>query len=63
MACDCDRSTGIALWLAAEATNELAYLLLYGALAIQYARKWGRQIAAKMRAKALLGAGRSKGSR
>jgi hypothetical protein len=53
----------ITLWLAAEATNELAYLLLYGALAIGYGRKWLRQIGAKRRAKALLGAARSKGSR
>lgn len=30
----------VALVLAAEATNELAYLLVFGALAIQYARKW-----------------------
>jgi len=30
----------VALVLAAEATNELAYLLVYAALAVQYARKW-----------------------
>jgi hypothetical protein len=52
----------VALMLAAEATNELAYLLLIGAWAIQYARKWWRQIAEKS-SKALLGEGRSKGSR
>lgn len=52
----------VALMLAAEATNELAYLLVLGVLAIQYAREWWRQIAGK-RSKALLGAGRSKGSR
>jgi hypothetical protein len=38
----------IALWLAAEATNELAYLLLYAALAIGYARKRVQQIVARM---------------
>lgn len=52
----------VALMLAAEATNELAYLLVYALLAIQYARKWWRQSARK-RPKALLGADRSKGSR
>jgi len=52
----------LALVLAAEATNDLAYLLLYGALAVQYARKWWRQIAEK-RAKALLGGARNTGSR
>jgi hypothetical protein len=53
---------GIALVLAAEATNELAYLLLVGALAIQYARKWWRQIAER-RSKELLGGARNTGSR
>jgi hypothetical protein len=53
----------ITLWLAAEATNELAYLLLYGALAIGYGRKWLRQFVAKRRAKALLAEARNRGSR
>lgn len=52
----------IALFLAAEATNELAYLLVYALLAIQYARKWWRE-KRRGRAKALLDADRSKGSR
>jgi membrane protein implicated in regulation of membrane protease activity len=50
------------LWLAAEATNELAYLLLYAAMAIQYGRKWLRQIA-RRRSKELPGAARNTGSR
>jgi hypothetical protein len=52
----------IALWLAAEATNELAYLLLYAAVAVQYGSKWLRQIA-RRRSKGLLDAARSRGSR
>ena len=52
----------VALLLAAEATNELAYLLVYAALVIGYARKWAREIAEK-RARALPGATRNKGSR
>ena len=52
----------LALMLAAEATNELAYLLLFGALAIQCFRRWWRQIAER-RSKALLDADRSTGSR
>jgi nicotinamide riboside transporter PnuC len=52
----------IALFLAAEATNELAYLLLYALLAIQYARKWWREKRWKG-SKALLGGVRNKGSR
>ncbi len=52
----------IVLWLAAEATNELAYLLLYAAFAIQYGRKWLRQIA-RRRSKALPAATRNTGSR
>ena len=52
----------VALVLAAEATNELAYLLLIGALAIQYARKWVAD-RRERRSKALLGGARSTGSR
>lgn len=52
----------LALLLAAEATNGLAYLPFYAILAFDCARRGLRQIARK-RAKALLGAARSRGSR
>jgi hypothetical protein len=52
----------IMFFLAAEATNGLAYLPLYAIFAGDYARRGLRQIAGK-RAKALLDADRSKGSR
>jgi uncharacterized membrane protein len=52
----------IALFLAAEATNELAYLLIYALMAIQYARKLWRE-KRQGSSKALLDAARNKDSR
>jgi hypothetical protein len=55
-------SLTIMLFLAAEATNGLAYLPLYVILAIDCARRGLRQIGRK-KPKALPGEARSKGSR
>ena len=52
----------IMFFLAAEATNGLAYLPLYVVFAGDYARRGLQQIARK-RARALLDADRSRGSR
>jgi hypothetical protein len=52
----------VPVFLAAEATNGLAYLPFYAVLAIDCARQGLRYLGRK-RSKALLGAGRSKGSR
>ena len=54
---------GVALFLAGEATNGLAYLPVYVVFAIPYGRDALRWISDRKRAKALLGEARSKGSR
>jgi hypothetical protein len=54
---------GVALVLAGEATNGLAYLPVYVVFAIPYGRDALRWIASRKRSKALLGASRNTGSR
>jgi len=51
----------LVLFLAAEATNGLAYLPFYAVLLIDLAKRGARRI--RKRSKALLGAARSTGSR
>jgi hypothetical protein len=54
---------GVALFLAGEATNGLAYLPVYVVFAIPYGKDALRWIATRKRSRALLGEARSTGNR